>query len=41
MPRFGHVVSEDLKKEAMLSYCVKEFSKTQLPLCIELKVLIC
>ena len=40
MPRFGHVVSEDLKKEAMLSYCDIEFSKTQLPLCIELKVLI-
>ena len=38
MPRFGHVVSEDLKKEAMLSYCDIEFSKTQLPLCIELKV---
>ena len=39
MPRFGHVVPEDLKKEAMLSYCDKEFSKTQLPLCIELKVI--
>ena len=39
MPRFGHPVPDDLKTDAMLSYCDKEFSKTQLPLCIELKVL--
>lgn len=40
MQRFGHVVSDELATEAILSFCGKEVRKRNLPLCENLKVVI-
>ncbi|XP_057379935.1 putative ATP-dependent RNA helicase TDRD12 isoform X2 [Daphnia carinata] len=37
MQRFGHVVSDELATEAILSFCGKEVRKRNLPLCENLK----